>query len=68
MPNCAVQHGPQIMRELDEKRLIQAKLAHQFDTLRLGVVLAEDDRHRIADIGEQREGDQSDDQKHRNGL
>src|ERR1700722_11610984 len=63
-----MQRGPQIAHELDVKRPVQAELADQFQPLRLGVVLAENDRHRVADVGEQRERDQPDDQQHRNGL
>jgi len=41
--------------ELHGEWLIQPELMGQFLALRRGVVLSEQDRHRIADIREQRE-------------
>ena len=64
----AVQGGPEEMRVLDEERLVEAELVHQGDALRLGVVLAEHDGDRIADIGEHGEADEADHQQHRDGL
>ena len=56
------------MRVLHEERLVEAELVHQGDALRLGVVLAQHDGDRVADIGEHREGDEADDQQDRDGL
>ena len=64
----AVQHGPEVIRELDEKRLIQAELMDQGLTLRLGMILAQKDRDGVSHVGEQREGNQADDEQNRNGL
>jgi len=67
-PEFAMQHGPKIACELDEKRLVQTELVDQCLALCLCVILAEDDRHRIADVVEQRERNQPDHQKDRDGL
>ena len=40
----------------------------QRQPLRLGVVLAEHDGDRVADVGEQGEGDEADDKKDGDGL
>ncbi len=64
----AVQRVPQEVAVLHEERLVQPKLVDQLQPLRLGMVLAEQDGDRVADIGEQGEGDEADDQQDRDGL
>jgi hypothetical protein len=54
--------------ELHPEGLVEAKVAHQRVALRLGEVLPQHDRHRIADIGEHREGDQRHGQHDRDRL
>src|SRR4051812_26046125 len=56
------------MTVLNKERFVQAELAGQFEPLRLGMVLAQQNTDGIADVVEQREGDEADDEKHRDSL
>ena len=53
---------------LHEERLVEAELLDEGETLGLGVVLSEEDVDGIADVGEQGEGDETDDQEDGDGL
>ena len=65
LPCSAVQQEPAV---LHEERLIQAELLDQRQPLRLGMVLPEQNVHRVADVVEQGEGDEADDQQDRDSL